>query len=104
VSEFDSEIGKHVADMVNEYKKLLVDFKNIAAGTGMQNISAEEESLINALQDRRQSLEKLSTQWNTDVEDMSRNSRLFAENLIKTSQFIARELGTSESQPEEQVS
>jgi hypothetical protein len=104
LSEFDSEIGKHVADMVNEYKKLLVDFKNIAAGTGMQNISAEEESLINALQDRRQSLEKLSTQWNTDVEDMSRNSRLFAENLIKTSQFIARELGTSESQPEEQVS
>lgn len=104
VSEFDTEIGKHIVGIVTEYKVLLEDFKNIAAGTGMQNISAEEGKLISVLQDRRQNLEKLSTQWNTDVEDMSRNSRLFAENLIKTSQFIARELGTSESQPIEKVS
>lgn len=104
VSQFDSDIGKHVTGMISEYKELLVDFKNMVAGTGMQTISTEEQSLITSLQDRRQNLEKLSTQWNTDVEDMSRNSKLFAENLIKTSQFIARELGTSESQPTEKVS
>ena len=90
--------------MISEYKELLVDFKNMVAGTGMQTISTEEQNLITSLQDRRQNLEKLSTQWNTDVEDMSRNSKLFADNLIKTSQFIARELGTSESQPKEKVS
>jgi hypothetical protein len=76
----------------------------MAEGTGVKQISLEENKLIEALQTRRASLEELAQQWSNDTENMSKNSKLFTENLVKTSKFIARELRGSETTEMEKVS
>jgi len=95
VSEFDHELGKHLTGLISEYKSLLEEYKSVTSGSGIHLISEEEQKLINVLQERRQSLESLSTRWNSDVKGMSENAQLFAENLVKTSQFITNELRTA---------
>jgi hypothetical protein len=93
-TEFDNDLGKHLTGLRDEYKNILTEYKNIVKGSGIHLITEEEQKLINVLQERRQSLETLSAQWNGDVESMTKNSKLFSENLIKTSKFITDELRT----------
>ena len=100
----ENQIADHLTKLTNEYKEVLEQFKKMAEGTGVKQISLEEKKLIEALQTRRESLEELAQQWSNDTEKMSNNSKLFAENLVKTSKFIARELRGSETTEMEKAS
>jgi flagellar biosynthesis chaperone FliJ len=100
----ENQIADHLTKLTNEYKEVLEQFKKMAEGTGVKQISLEENKLIEALQTRRASLEELAQQWSNDTENMSKNSKLFTENLVKTSKFIARELRGSETTEMEKVS
>jgi len=104
ISSLDEGFKDHLADLVKEYKDVLEKYKNIPEHKNLQAITEEERKLIQTLQDRREGLQNLSIQWNKDVEGMSKNAQLFSDNLIKTSQFIARELRAPESPSLESVS
>jgi hemoglobin-like flavoprotein/uncharacterized protein YifE (UPF0438 family) len=97
VLEVENNIADHLTKLTIEYKDVLEQYKKVAEGSGFKKITQEEHKLVEALQTRRESLEELAQQWNSDTENMSRNSKLFTENLIKTSQFIARELRGTET-------
>jgi hypothetical protein len=88
----ENEVGKHLSKLTLEYAEVLNQYKKISEGSGLKHISDEEDKLVEALKSRRESLEDLSKQWASDTENMTRNSNLFTDNLVKTSQFIAREL------------
>jgi hypothetical protein len=100
----ENQIADHLTKLSTEYKEVLEQFKQVAEGTGIKQISQEESKLIEALQSRRESLEGLSQQWTIDTENMSNNSKVFAENLVKTSKFIAHELRSSEATGMEKAS
>ncbi|MEP1448930.1 MAG: hypothetical protein ABJK37_22690 [Paraglaciecola sp.] len=100
----ENQIADHLTKLTNEYKEVLEQFKKMVEGIGIKQISQEEYKLIEALQTRRESLEELAQQWSNDTENMSNNSKLFAENLVKTSKFIARELRGAETTEMEKAS
>jgi hypothetical protein len=93
----ESQIAEHLTQLTIEYKEVLEQYKKMAEGSGINQISHEESKLIEALKTRRASLEELAQQWSNDTETMSKNSQLFAENLVKTSKFIACELRGAET-------
>ncbi|WP_155866766.1 hypothetical protein [Colwellia sp. PAMC 21821] len=103
ISTLDDGIKIHLVDLVKEYKDVLEEYKDIPEHTNLQAITEEENKLIQTLKERRKGLQKLSSQWNKDVEDMSKNAELFAENLVKTSKFITMELSTPDSRTIEPV-
>jgi hypothetical protein len=100
----ENTIADHLTKLTIEYKEVLEQYKKMTEGSGINQISQEESKLIEALKTRRASLEELAQQWSNDTENMSKNSKLFTENLVKTSKFIARELRGSETTEMEKVS
>lgn len=89
-SEF--KVEEYIKTVSMDYKDVLDNYKQLISASTGDKLLEEEGKLLSAMRMRVKSVEKLSKQWDLELQAMSHNSKAFSDNLVKTAKFITEEM------------
>lgn len=95
--QIENDMQRHMSTVSEGYKKVITSYQSVISSSTASQLVDEESKLLTALKSRAESLDILARQWDSDVKAMSRHSREFSENLVKTAKFITEEMRTPEA-------